>query len=100
MKTCYMAFAKFTDGSREWFTNISKHDTQDEAETQAEDFHKRYTEGIPKILYTGVKKFYLYTHKEWDKNPYKSKIDGKNATIEAGDKGTVLIFEHDDFEII
>lgn len=100
MKKYMMAFAKMTDGKTEWFMNISRHESQEEAEKTATDFLGKYTKGYPKILYTGVREFYSFTRQEWKDDPYRDKIDGKNATIIGGKNGTVLIFENEHFEII
>lgn len=100
MKKYMMAFAKMTDGKSEWFMNISRHESQADAEHIATDFLGKYTKDYPKILYTGVREFYSFTHQEWDRDPYKDKINGKNATIIGGKNGTKLIIENEHFEII
>jgi len=73
-------------------TNNGRFATEEQAEDLAENIRKSGA-------WAEVGLFYIFSREDWQRDQYKSKIDGKNSTIIAGKHGTTLIFEGIHFEI-
>ena len=88
---------------KKWRVNISRHDTQAEAEDAALRYAEKYSRMPVKAQYTGTHKFYSIPHEEWETMQYTgtSFNDPKVHTWMTNEgAGSVLLFEGMHFEIV
>ena len=104
MKSCYMAFANMIDANcKKWRVNISRHETEQDAEAAAIRFAEKYNRMPVKAQYTGTHKFYSIPRAEWESMQYTG-VSFDDPSIHTWmtneGAGCVLLFEGKHFEIV